>query len=158
MSAPQVAKISKRPEGDAIGVPCPILPATVEKFWPSIEQLLVHVERWTKLVSASDIRQGIAKGAMQLWAVRTRADHVPLAVTTIVSTGSGLICRLWLIASHLNEDDRSISALIDLCETDARMRGCSALEIIAYPAWVERIAGRHTGIIIERDFKAQGTH
>jgi hypothetical protein len=116
------------------------------------------MEAWTKLLSAQDVRQAIAKGEMQLWAVRTRTDHVALAVTSIVSTGAGLVCRLWLVASHFLDDDRAIAALIDLCETDARMRKCSALEIIAYPAWVERIGGRHTAVILERDFKAQGTH
>ena len=132
-----------------------ILPQHVEQYWPAVEGMLRIVEGWTQVLAADDIHLGLLSGHMQLWTAPAPVPKLVFALTRIAKSARGAICSLWLIATH-QSDDSTVAAIIDRCEAVARSEGCIALEINALPLLAERITGKVTAVIVERDLRRMG--
>jgi hypothetical protein len=135
------------------GVTYAVPPAEAEKYWPWVEEKLQAMEDWSQCISAADVRQNIANGCIRLWTSLEQTGRNLLAISAMQQSARGQICMLWLIASHFS-DDASISAMVDECEVFARAEGCVVLAINAYPALAEKITGKFTSVILERDLRA----
>jgi len=134
------------------GVVMSISPATLDQYWAAVSGTLQIMEQWTQLLCAADIYRCLADGRMQLWAVFDHAGSLALAITRIAQSSRGSICTVWLVSSQQN-DDPSISAVLDTCESFARQQGCVVFEINAPPPWANRIKGKLTAVTIERDLR-----
>lgn len=133
-----------------------ILPHQVDRYWPAFAGILKSVEGWTQCMAADDIHPRLRDGRMQLWNLLGPDDKSVFALTAIVGSARGPICTAWLIATQ-HADDANVAALIDRCEAVARMEGCAVLEIKALPGFVNRIVGKITAVVIERDIRLAPT-
>ena len=54
------------------GVPFFIATPHIPQRWPTIECVLKQAENWTQTISASEIREQLCDGRMQVWGVLDR--------------------------------------------------------------------------------------
>ena len=144
-------------ESDVVTLPPPgvvlqLSPELVERSWSNIEAALRPTEQWSQTFSIANFRSDIAANLTQLWGCMDFSGRRALAVTRLHKSARGLLCTVWVIAPQ--SDDRTICTLIDNVETFARMHECVALEIIAHPWLSDRVSGKLTAAIIERDLRA----
>jgi hypothetical protein len=143
-----------------------ILPEQLEQSWPALDVILRNVESWTQCLSADNIRAALMSGNMQLWALLDDHDYGTLAVSQITKSPRGSICTVWLITTQLKPKGDAplpvievgqLAKLIDGIQRFAQHFGCSALEINAHPSWTNKISGKVTAVIIERDLRPTKT-
>ena len=108
-------------------------PEDVEYVWDKVEPILARaVSRSEGELKTNDILDLITEGDMQLWIVSENKEIIAALVTQIITYPQKRILRLVSLAG---EDFNKFKHFLDMVQSFAIQKGCTALELWGRKGW-----------------------
>ena len=108
-------------------------PEDVEYVWDKVEPILARaVSRSEGELKTNDILDFISEGDMQLWIVSENKEIIAALVTQIITYPQKRILRLVSLAG---EDFNKFKHFLDMVQSFAIQKGCTALELWGRKGW-----------------------
>ena len=108
-------------------------PDDVECVWDQVEPILARaVSRSEGELKTNDILNFVIEGDMQLWIVSENKEIIAALVTQIITYPQKRILRLVSLAG---EDFNKFKHFLDMVQSFAIQKGCTALELWGRKGW-----------------------
>ena len=108
-------------------------PDDVEYVWEKVEPILARVIPHSEgELETGDILDLVTEGSMQLWIVAENKEIIAALVTQIITYPQKRILRLVSLAG---EDFNKFKHFLDIVESFAIQKGCTALELWGRKGW-----------------------
>ena len=108
-------------------------PDDVECVWDQVEPILARaVSRSEGELKTNDILNFVIEGDMQLWIVAENKEIIAALVTQIITYPQKRILRLVSLAG---EDFNKFKHFLDMVQSFAIQKGCTALELWGRKGW-----------------------
>ena len=108
-------------------------PDDVECIWDQVEPILARaVSRSEGELKTNDILNFVIEGDMQLWIVAENKEIIAALVTQIITYPQKRILRLVSLAG---EDFNKFKHFLDMVQSFAIQKGCTALELWGRKGW-----------------------
>ena len=108
-------------------------PDDVEYVWEKVEPILARVTPHSEgELETGDILDLVTEGSMQLWIVAENKEIIAALVTQIITYPQKRILRLVSLAG---EDFNKFKHFLDIVESFAIQKGCTALELWGRKGW-----------------------
>ena len=108
-------------------------PDDVECIWDQVEPILARaVSRSEGELKTNDILNFVIEGDMQLWIVAENKEIIAALVTKIITYPQKRILRLVSLAG---EDFNKFKHFLDMVQSFAIQKGCTALELWGRKGW-----------------------
>ena len=108
-------------------------PDDVEYIWEKVEPILARVTPHSEgELETGDILDLVTEGSMQLWIVAENKEIIAALVTQIITYPQKRILRLVSLAG---EDFNKFKHFLDIVESFAIQKGCTALELWGRKGW-----------------------
>ena len=108
-------------------------PDDVEYVWEKVEPILARVIPHSEgELETDDILDLVTEGSMQLWIVAENKEIIAALVTQIITYPQKRILRLVSLAG---EDFDKFKHFLDIVESFAIQKGCTALELWGRKGW-----------------------
>ena len=108
-------------------------PDDVEYVWEKVEPILARVIPHSEgELETDDILDLVTEGSMQLWIVAENKEIIAALVTQIITYPQKRILRLVSLAG---EDFNKFKHFLDIVESFAIQKGCTALELWGRKGW-----------------------
>ena len=110
-----------------------VQPEDVEYVWYKVEPILARaVSRSEGELKTNDILNFVIEGDMQLWIVAENKEIIAALVTQIITYPQKRILRLVSLAG---EDFNKFKHFLDMVQSFAIQKGCTALELWGRKGW-----------------------
>ena len=108
-------------------------PDDVEYVWDKVEPILARVvSRSEGELETEDILDLVTEGRMQLWIVAENKEIIAALVTQIITYPQKKVLRLVSLAG---EDFNKFKHFLDMVQSFAIRKGCTALELWGRKGW-----------------------
>ena len=110
-----------------------LVPDDVECVWDKVEPILARVvSRSEGELETEDILDLVTEGRMQLWIVAEDKEIIAALVTQIITYPQKKVLRLVSLAG---EDFNKFKHFLDMVQSFAIRKGCTALELWGRKGW-----------------------
>ena len=129
-------------------------PEDVEYVWDKVEPILARaVSRSEGELKTNDILNFVIEGDMQLWIVAENKEIIAALVTQIITYPQKRILRLVSLAG---EDFNKFKHFLDMVQSFAIQKGCTALELWGRKGWKKLLPEWNSKYIVyTKDIKEQ---
>ena len=129
-------------------------PDDVECIWDQVEPILARaVSRSEGELKTNDILNFVIEGDMQLWIVAENKEIIAALVTQIITYPQKRILRLVSLAG---EDFNKFKHFLDMVQSFAIQKGCTALELWGRKGWKKLLPEWNSKYIVyTKDIKEQ---